>query len=680
MASTFYLDLVGGSDAADGLSFANRWKTISGGATAARIGPGDTIRLKQSPQPTTLSQTLAWTTGNKTAILSGALNLTISTCDAAWTASANVVDSNSATTKKNGTNARSLAIAGGFTTGIVAYFATGTLNCSAYQQVCFWIRCNAAVAASTFRLDLCSDTIGAVPVNSFTITDAHQSGNWLKVVMDAGSALGSSIKSVALVALLDPGTVTVLLDNIFVAKAPGHADELTLHTLISKANGAGTAVGDVQWWPIMSIDGTTIEFDGGNAINSGSQRGYYGTTATVTTYARQPIVLSQAVTAGATIAGTGAVQDSGTAAAYITFSGGWDTSNMSTQTGDTFLAVNNGFGFLISTFGRDYIAFSHVHGSGMNTAFSVDGLFGTFNDCGGYNCDGSGVLLNGSTATGAVLTQCVGMCNTASGFSISQNIIGEHVFSSCSAFSNNATASSGSAGFAIQQPLSRLLNCVANNNGSGGYLIQSPNDLFDLLFQCTSAGNSVAGVRASNLAAGGRIRARKCTFSESTKFNMASTTYGNPILQSQHDGNVTGTHVTYGNGFTISSDTSTRHTASGYSAKIALTNAIRTTLYPVKFKLADMPLVANQLVTITAWVRRDTSTSTVQLIWPGNQIAGVDADVSASASGSINTWELLTITFTPTAADGGTLFLYCSYTAGTPNIWVDDLSLSQPQP
>ncbi len=35
--STFYLDFEGGNDANDGTTFANRWKTINTGATAARV-------------------------------------------------------------------------------------------------------------------------------------------------------------------------------------------------------------------------------------------------------------------------------------------------------------------------------------------------------------------------------------------------------------------------------------------------------------------------------------------------------------------------------------------------------------------------------------------------------------------------------------------------------------------
>lgn len=51
MPSTFYIDPLNGSDAGTGADWANAWKTITLGATAARIAPGDVIRIAKSPAP-----------------------------------------------------------------------------------------------------------------------------------------------------------------------------------------------------------------------------------------------------------------------------------------------------------------------------------------------------------------------------------------------------------------------------------------------------------------------------------------------------------------------------------------------------------------------------------------------------------------------------------------------------
>lgn len=62
--ATYYLDYEGGSDAGVGTSFATRWKTLTSGATAARIAPGDTIRIMGSPAPQSLGINGTWTSSS----------------------------------------------------------------------------------------------------------------------------------------------------------------------------------------------------------------------------------------------------------------------------------------------------------------------------------------------------------------------------------------------------------------------------------------------------------------------------------------------------------------------------------------------------------------------------------------------------------------------------------------
>lgn len=52
--STFYVDFALGDDAKDGTSWANAWKTFTTGATAARIAPGDLIKVAKSPAPVSI--------------------------------------------------------------------------------------------------------------------------------------------------------------------------------------------------------------------------------------------------------------------------------------------------------------------------------------------------------------------------------------------------------------------------------------------------------------------------------------------------------------------------------------------------------------------------------------------------------------------------------------------------
>lgn len=57
---TYYLDYINGNDANDGSNWANAWKTMTLGATAARIAPGDTIRIAKSSDPTSIGSA-TWT-------------------------------------------------------------------------------------------------------------------------------------------------------------------------------------------------------------------------------------------------------------------------------------------------------------------------------------------------------------------------------------------------------------------------------------------------------------------------------------------------------------------------------------------------------------------------------------------------------------------------------------------
>jgi len=52
--TTFYLDYENGDDSNNGSTWALAWKTITLGATLARIAPGDTIRIAKSPAPASL--------------------------------------------------------------------------------------------------------------------------------------------------------------------------------------------------------------------------------------------------------------------------------------------------------------------------------------------------------------------------------------------------------------------------------------------------------------------------------------------------------------------------------------------------------------------------------------------------------------------------------------------------
>lgn len=238
--TTFYMDPDGGNDANAGTSFALRWKTLTGGPTAARIAGGDVIRVMASPDPELVGNA-AWTYNSRTVTLAAAKTLTIHECDAIWTASANVTATISTANPggfKVGTGSAQLAVAAGFTTGKIGHVATGTLDLSPYTRVSLQIQSSISQLAGVYELRLCSDAAGAVAVHTLPLPaiTASNPSTWQSVVLDNGGAMNSAIASVALYAASDPGTPTIRIDNIVACLSSATTGALTHNTLLGKVH------------------------------------------------------------------------------------------------------------------------------------------------------------------------------------------------------------------------------------------------------------------------------------------------------------------------------------------------------------------------------------------------------------------------------------------------------------
>jgi hypothetical protein len=132
-------------------------------------------------------------------------------------------------------------------------------------------------------------------------------------------------------------------------------------------------------------------------------------------------------------------------------------------------------------------------------------------------------------------------------------------------------------------------------------------------------------------------------------------------------------------GGTISTETGAdlRHTASGVSWKISPTNAsLRIAAYPLDFVLATVAVNADAEVTVTCWMRRSNTGLTGKLVCRGGQIDGVASDVTDSVTEAADTWEQLSIAFTPTEA-GVVQIEAWAYGGTTYSLYVDDISITQ---
>jgi hypothetical protein len=586
---------------------------------------------------------------------------------AAWTPASADVTATLSTTSKEHVNSDTFAIATGFTTGLVAYWATGTLDLSGYQQVSFWIQQAGGTigAAGAVDLRLCSDAAGVTAVNTISIPSLGALNRWMPVTVDLGTALGNSIQSIAFYVNTDNGTQTFRLNNIIACKASSEPDSLTLTSLIGK-NVEGET-----FWGIQSINGTRVMLDADTnaAPTSATLRGYYGTSETVTTWKRETIKLGPAATLSALLNN---IQESGTDGSPITYSGGWDRTAMSTQNLETWLDGQNGNGYA-SNNGESYTVCEKL-------AF-VRFAAGYVSNIGRANTASIIATNNCATATnrGALFVIADINCYYTLGHAVANANLGVFINSSSSVklIIDYGILSNGGNGIGVQgefggQKLKGSGAGLSANNGANGLLVNSCTVKCKSLTFENNATSSV--VQSASFSDNNFFE--DCLFSDSTAFASLGN-LGDAAIYSQNHDQVVGNHRIVFNGGVIVSATDERKTASGISWKLQPTStSLRTSVTPLYLSLAKVACAANSLVTIKAWMRRSDTGLTMRLVCKGGQIAGVTSDVVDSMTAAADTWAEQTITFTPTEV--GVVEITAEAFGGTTfSGWVDDLTISQ---
>lgn len=676
--TTYFVDPVGGNDSNNGQSFANRWKTMNGGSGASSVAAGDSIRHMLTPAKTDTGQTATFTNKSLTVTLSdGTITKLITNCDSVWTAASANVTPTVNTTRKEGTNCVFNTILAAFTTGKAAYFATGTLDLSAYQQISFWFRLGTTISGGVFRIDLCSDTSGNTPVNSFTINRTVNTGIWTAITIDNGSALGSSIQSIALFCISDPGIVAVLIDDVIACKAPGATNCLTLNSLIY----AGSS-GDP--YPVKSINGTTLVLDADPSSAQGAGRGWSGVTGSPELYVRQPV--ATASVAASTTVTQGYAGATGSAGSHITISGGWDTTNMSSQTGDTVYDGSDGFGnFLQATnASRNFIDYSKISGVryniGCNLANSGDSVVCTDMDM--LGCTNAFA----SAPTNTTLTRCRIISINGDAFVGGNDF---NILSDCKALSNNGvgykttanrwgcgidtftSSNHSSGGVILATNFGYLRNLTCNDNVSNGvYISENATELAynQTLENVVAKGNGLSGLRGQGFRCYGLTTSTNTTAGITFTQNTSSWVYSwggtdstplttlnaagwyGTFLYSHREGASQNVNKIYGYGGIISSQTGVLNTGAVVSWKFALdsTKGVEmTSTFPLSCPVARIACKSGVAYNITfACYRDDVTNLAGRLKIVGGRYPGVGSttsDITASITGSINTWTNITI-------------------------------------
>ncbi len=624
-----------------------------------------------------------------------------------WTPSANVTSTVITTDFKEGGECVQIAANATFTTGLAAFFATGTLDLSTYQQVTFWVKQTAGTVAiaGDASIRLCTNADGTGSTHTAPIPALGSLNQWVPVTWDNTANLNAAIKSVALYIDTDRAAVTFNLDCILAVKASSSVDSLSLTSLIGKNTGVET------YCAIQSINNVRVMLD--RDVNSrpasAPQRGYSGTTETVTANKRETI---KTTVAAATNTVVQQFNKDGAAGSLISFEGGWDRTNMTTQNLETWFDGQNGLGqgitfpstraygsinkingvryydaVLLSTSGVGNVVNNYHYNNNSNNGLGVGNgaalannvnVFGACVAC-CYNAnDGIGVY--GSDANSFV---SFGLLNSNASFGLeilsssNSNVLGpitaannnggsgvgiakssNNTLGAIAAASGNV--SSGlvfSSGGTTTQPVrNRVLSVVANSNSSGVTFGGSEN----FVGGGSTASNTNGVVIGTTNGEWNYMR----NFTVSDSVSNAVTAFTNGRLMIEQYGGTFGDNRVYTDGGAILC----QNGGSGASTRrwtIQPTSANRSANYPLGLLVAEIACTANKTVNITIDIRRDNTTTLVaKLVCPGGQIAGIASDVTVTASGAINTWATETLpTMTPT--ENGVIQVFAQAYGGT---------------
>ena len=783
----FYIDLVNGSDAADGTSWATAWKTVTNGSTAARIAPGDTIRMAKSPdkislgdgtwtsvtsntQPisgiktitaasnaTPISVTVAthgWVTGDVVSIVSVGGNTAtngtwiitntgtntftldgsvgngaytsggtaqninfrsvklasntqtklVNDCNITWTAanSSTVSANTTSVVKTPGQGINLTAPAAAVANTKYAFQALpAATDFSAFTHLTLFVQpATAATTANSWRICLCSDTLGATIVDSIPLPALTTLNQTVSLVLPrtGGGALGSSIQSVAIYSgSAATNSSLIAYDNINACTATG----LNLQSVISPVSSNTELYNN---YPISGIVNNVVLLDQNiAAVNTNSTtlgfRGYSGTdTGSLTTYYRQALDYGGLNSSYAT-ANVFLCTEAGTVGNVTTWSGGWDPAT-TTQTSLTLV--------YIPAASRGWAPLNYNKIEWMGILRGTIGYGSATTSLGvkvGYNLENNFVsgALQGYTLTASTATFQVQLPNTITNFGVTNcgggpfiianqfvNLKGLKIYNSVidqgttnlfSAFNNQCAVGSytdieinNSAGVAITNAGGASYSNVSAKLNLGLAYSNYPAATFFNKVTASDNFNLFYSYAASTLS-GNNIYVQDITYNEATVVANNDYSLGN-VLMSGINGDATNFqgYTYYG---IISKETSITHSGTS-SWKVNVVSNQRNASYPVSFNFGQIYLKSGVASTISVWVYLQNFQVNANITLKGYQIGGVTTDQVATANQAIEAaWQQLSITVTPTSDGVVTLQAnaWLNQGAADKSVYFDDISV-----
>jgi len=683
--STYIADRTGTVTPKGGQSFADAWKSINLGATAARKAPLDITCIAKSSVPASVGDA-TWNNLSRTVTLATAQTLNID-MGLDWVAANDAAAVNITGRKEGGQSARITAPASPATGTLYGYKAMSSTNFSSKQKISLWVKNEVAVSAGHWKLCLCSDNAGATIVDTVLIPAIATTGRWNKLTLtkEGGGNFGSSIQSVALWSDTVAPTASkyLYLDDMIACTTAG----LNLQSLISKNSAAQG--GTETWYAIQSINGVTVILDTDPGVTEeGTGRGYSGDTGSVPTYKRETIKTTQGTSTSTVVQ---EVMDSGTAGNYIEFQGGYNTAN-SVQDGETWFDGVNGYGYGLYFTSKSYVKINHLNFTGYYL-----GIY--YNSSSNYNVITNITGVNNNANYGIyyylsnynIITTITGANNNGY-YGINYYFSNSNVITTITGVNNNANY--GIYYYYSNNNLITTITGVNNNANYGIYYVYSNNNLITTITGVNNNANygiyyyySFKNKILNGATSGNGTAGFYCEYSENSIYNFTigeatevvflAADFVSKLHSTRHD-NTDDNDWTFQNFGYNCKQATTRHTASGFAWQLHVSSSTRVTALPINCPVAKIPCVANKLVTFTAYVKKDHATNVgARILCKGGQIAGVAADViTTKASGDTN-WENLTITFTPTKAGVVQIEFEAWYIAGNSDVYIDDITITQ---
>ena len=168
--------------------------------------------------------------------------------DTDWDQQANVTATQDTTVRKVGVDSVKLAIAAGFTTGLLASDEITAADISGYDAVGFWIRSSVALQPSDLSFLLDNTASCASPIETLPIPIALAADKWRWVELQfATPSLLTAIVSMGLRSDRDFGAASVYIDGIRVKKLAN--------------NRVASAIGDLVATPTGFASGDTLDLE-----------------------------------------------------------------------------------------------------------------------------------------------------------------------------------------------------------------------------------------------------------------------------------------------------------------------------------------------------------------------------------------------------------------------------------